>query len=80
ISHEKWIECKINEGLITKYKFEEFTEFKMIGSGACSIVYKTTLKITGIKHIISVGFHENIIKFYGISKYKDQMDPNVVKN
>ncbi|CAG8856680.1 38298_t:CDS:2, partial [Gigaspora margarita] len=24
--------------------------------------------------------NENIIKFYGVSKYKDQMDPNVVKN
>ncbi|CAG8825987.1 43048_t:CDS:2, partial [Gigaspora margarita] len=101
ISHEKWIEHKINEGLITEYKFDEFIEFKLIGSGAFSIVYKAILKNTAnsyalkiihnnkytdkeivneIKHIISVGFHENIIKFYGVSKYKDPMDPSVVKN
>ncbi|CAG8532811.1 16695_t:CDS:2, partial [Dentiscutata heterogama] len=100
-SYENWIECKINEGMITEYKFNKFVEFKMIGNGNFSIVYKAILKSTNntyalkiihkneptdkevvneIKHIISVGFHENIIKFYGVSKYKDQMDPKVVKN
>ncbi|CAG8480995.1 20482_t:CDS:2 [Gigaspora margarita] len=58
ISHEKWIECKINEGLITKYKFDEFTEFKMIGSGAFSIVYKTTLKITEDTYALKI-IHNN---------------------
>ncbi|CAG8629130.1 2867_t:CDS:2 [Dentiscutata erythropus] len=101
ISDKEWIKCKINEGLITEYKIDKFIEFKMIGNGAFSMVYKAILKSTNntyalkiihnnehtdkeivneIKHIISVGFHENIIKFYGVSKYKDQMDPNVVKN
>ncbi|CAG8561355.1 25536_t:CDS:2 [Gigaspora rosea] len=91
ISHEKWIEYKINEGLITEYKFDDFIEFNLIGTGAFSIVYKVKLKntedtyalkiihnnehtnkeiVNEIKHIISVGFHENITKFYGISKLK----------
>ncbi|RIB18101.1 kinase-like domain-containing protein [Gigaspora rosea] len=100
ISHEKWIEYKINEGLITEYKFDDFIEFNLIGTGAFSIVYKVKLKntedtyalkiihnnehtnkeiVNEIKHIISVGFHENITKFYGISKLKD-IDPRIVKN
>ncbi|CAG8831358.1 5019_t:CDS:2, partial [Gigaspora margarita] len=58
ISHEKWIEFKINEGLITKYKFDEFTEFKMIGSGSFSIVYKTSLKITGGTYALKI-IHNN---------------------
>ncbi|CAG8576080.1 13550_t:CDS:2 [Racocetra fulgida] len=31
---ENWIESKISEGEVTEYKFEEFENFKCIGSGA----------------------------------------------
>ncbi|KAF0502931.1 calmodulin-dependent protein kinase [Gigaspora margarita] len=97
---ENWIESKINEGEIIEFKFEEFEEFKMIGTGTFSRVYKAKQRISKniyalkmienkeninkelvneLKHMTSVKSHKNIIEFYGISKYKDPIDPSVIK-
>ncbi|CAG8511057.1 28048_t:CDS:10 [Gigaspora margarita] len=35
--------------------------------------------VNELKHMTSVKSHKNIIEFYGISKYKDPIDPSVIK-
>ncbi|KAF0502932.1 kinase-like protein [Gigaspora margarita] len=35
--------------------------------------------VNQLKHMISIKSHKNIIEFYGIAKFKDQMDPSIIK-
>uniref|UniRef100_U9UST2 Protein kinase domain-containing protein n=1 Tax=Rhizophagus irregularis (strain DAOM 181602 / DAOM 197198 / MUCL 43194) TaxID=747089 RepID=U9UST2_RHIID len=66
-NYSDWLEKSIAEEFITNYDYSEFEIIRKIGKGV-----KTTLKevVNEIKLQKRVDFHENILRFYGITMIK----------